>query len=89
MKRHRKHEIWNPQGAVQAKGELLIVEPPRRLVMTWQLLSLSETAHEQPSRLTWEIEPHSEYSGVTLVTVVHDEFEGAPNTSNLSLGCNT
>ncbi|MDF2680337.1 MAG: hypothetical protein K0R47_1527, partial [Brevibacillus sp.] len=77
------YEIWNPQGEVQAKGELLVVEPPRRLVMTWQLLSLAETAKEQPSRLTWEIEPHAEFSGVTLVTVVHDEFEDAPNTSRV------
>jgi len=77
------YEILNPHGEVQARGKLLIVEPPRRLVMTWQLLSLSETAHEQPSRLTWEIDPHAQFSGVTLVTVVHDEFEDAPNTSSV------
>ena len=76
-------EILNPQGGVQARGELLVVEPPRRLVMTWQLLSFSETAEEPPSRLTWEIDPHAEFSGVTLVTVVHDEFEDARNTSRV------
>lgn len=75
--------IRDPEGKLQAKGELLVVDPPRKLVMTWQLLSLSDTAHEQPSRLTWEIEPHAELAGVTLVTVVHDEFEEAPNTSRV------
>ncbi|CAJ1000721.1 MULTISPECIES: metalloregulator ArsR/SmtB family transcription factor [Bacillales] len=77
------YEIWNPQGQLQAKGEFLVVEPPRRLVMTWQLLVQADTAEEKPSRLTWEIEPHAEFAGVTLVTVVHDEFEEAPNTSRV------
>ncbi|MEC2343045.1 metalloregulator ArsR/SmtB family transcription factor [Paenibacillus barengoltzii] len=77
------YEIWNPQGQVQAKGEFLAVEPPRRLVMSWQLLIQPETTEEKPSRLTWEIEPHAEFAGVTLVTVVHDEFEEAPVTSRI------
>jgi len=77
------YEIRNPQGKLQAKGKFLVVDPPRRLEMTWQLLELAETAQEKPSRLTWEIEPHAEFAGVTLVTVVHDEFEEAPNTSRV------
>jgi uncharacterized protein YndB with AHSA1/START domain len=76
-------EVWNPQGKLQAKGVLLTVDPPRKLVMTWQLLSFTDTADEKPSRLTWEIEPHAQFDGVTLVTVVHDEFEEAPNTSRI------
>jgi len=83
LKAGSPYEIWNPQGQVQAKGEFLVVEPPRRLVMTWQLLVQADTAEEKPSRLTWEIEPHAEFAGVTLVTVVHDEFEEAPNTSRV------
>jgi uncharacterized protein YndB with AHSA1/START domain/DNA-binding transcriptional ArsR family regulator len=77
------YEIWNPEGKLQAKGEFLVVEPPCRLVMTWQLLEQARTAAEKPSRLTWEIEPHPEFDGVTLVTVVHDEFEEAPNTARV------
>jgi uncharacterized protein YndB with AHSA1/START domain len=77
------YEIWNPQGEVQARGEFLAVEPPRRLVMTWQLLIQPETAGEKPSRLTWEIEPHAEFPGVTVVTVVHDEFEEARHTARV------
>lgn len=83
LKAGSPYEIWNPQGQVQAKGEFLVVEPPSRLVMTWQLLVQAETAEEKPSRLTWEIAPHAEFPGVTLVTVVHDEFEEAPHTSRV------
>jgi len=77
------YEIWNPQGKVQAKGELLLVEPPRKLVMTWRLTSLAETADEADSRITWEIDPHAEFEGVTLVTVIHDNYEKAPNTARV------
>ena len=75
------YEIWNPNGEVQAKGRLLLVDPPRKLAMTWQLLSIEDTANEKPSRITWEIDPHAEFPGVTLVTVIHDEFEQSPRTS--------
>ncbi|WP_078381777.1 ArsR/SmtB family transcription factor [Sutcliffiella halmapala] len=75
--------IYNQEGGVQAKGELLQVEPPHKLVMTWQLLSLVETAEEKASCLTWEIEPNSEIAGVTLVTVIHDNTEASPNTAQV------
>ena len=38
-----------------------------------------EMAAEEPSRVTWEIEPRED--GVTLLTVVHDRLEGAPKTA--------
>ncbi|MBS4220976.1 metalloregulator ArsR/SmtB family transcription factor [Bacillus sp. FJAT-49711] len=76
-------EILNPQGKVQAKGTIIVFEPVRKLMMSWELVSLPETVEEQPSRLTWEIEPHKEYPGVTIVTVIHDEFEQSPNTSSV------
>lgn len=77
------YELVNPEGKVEAKGVMLSIEPPRRLVMTWQLLALPETAEERFSRITWEIEPHRDIAGVTLVTVIHDQFEEAPNTSRV------
>lgn len=77
------YEIHNPQGELQAAGQFLAVEPPRRLVMSWRLLAHADTAEEKPSRLTWEIEPHAEFAGVTLVTVIHDEFEESPHTSRV------
>lgn len=75
--------IRNPAGEIQARGELLVVDPPRKLSMTWQLLSFQETADEKPSHITWEIAPHHEYAGVTLVTVIHDEFEQSPKTADV------
>jgi uncharacterized protein YndB with AHSA1/START domain len=54
-------------------------EPPRRLSHTWRALYDPETAAEEPSRVTWEIEPAD--GGVCKLTVVHDRLEGAPKTA--------
>jgi uncharacterized protein YndB with AHSA1/START domain len=54
-------------------------EPPRRLSHTWRALYDEETAGEEPSRVTWEIEPGD--GGVTKLTVVHDRLEAAPRTA--------
>jgi uncharacterized protein YndB with AHSA1/START domain len=39
---------------------------------------------EEPSRVTWEIEPQD--GGVTKLTVVHDQLEGAPKTAESVAG---
>jgi uncharacterized protein YndB with AHSA1/START domain len=54
-------------------------EPPRRLSHTWRALYDEDTAGEEPSRVTWEVEPVD--GGVTKLTVVHDRLEGAPKTA--------
>jgi hypothetical protein len=38
-----------------------------------------EMAAERSSRVTWEIEPQD--GGYCLLTVVHDQLEGAPKTA--------
>ena len=38
-----------------------------------------ELAAEEPSRVTWEIEP--EEGGFCKLTVTHDQLEGAPKTA--------
>ena len=59
--------------------EVLEFEPPRRLVHSWISYYDSEMAAEEPSRVSWEIEPQEgDYS---LLTVVHDQLEGAPKTA--------
>ena len=64
-------------------GEILEVDPPRRLVQTWRMLMDDEMAAERASRLTYELEPLSD--GVTRLTVIH-ELEGAPKTFTLVSG---
>ena len=54
-------------------------DPPRRLVHGWRAGYDPELAAEEPSRVTWEIEPRDD--GMTLLTVVHDKLEGAPKTA--------
>jgi|SRR5690625_282853 len=77
------YDIWNPEGQKQATGTILELNPPTKLVMSWQLLSLPNTENEKPSRMTWEINSHAEISGVAVVTVIHDEFEQSPHTASV------
>jgi uncharacterized protein YndB with AHSA1/START domain len=62
---------------VVVDGEVLEVDPPRRLVQTFRLLWDPEMAAEGFRRVTWEIE--EEY-GLSRLTVSH-EVEGAPKTA--------
>ena len=54
-------------------------DPPRRLVHAWQPLYDPELAAEEPSRVSWEIEPQE--GGFAKLTVIHDRLEGAPKTA--------
>jgi uncharacterized protein YndB with AHSA1/START domain len=54
-------------------------EPPRRLSHSWRALYDEETAGEEASRVTWEIEPGD--GGVSKLTVVHDRLEASPKTA--------
>lgn len=57
------------------EGEVLEVEPPRRLVQTWRMLMDPSTASEPFTTLTYDIEDSS--PGVCRVTITH-ELTGAP-----------
>ena len=54
-------------------------DPPRRLVHGWLSYYDEEMAAEDQSRVTWEIEPQD--GGYCLLTVTHDQLEGAPKTA--------
>jgi uncharacterized protein YndB with AHSA1/START domain len=43
-----------------------------------------DLAGEEPSRVTWEIEPQD--GGYTLLTVTHDRLDGAPKTAESVAG---
>jgi uncharacterized protein YndB with AHSA1/START domain len=58
-----------------ARGENLVVEPPRRLVQTFTALWSEDVKQAGASRVTWEIEPVGESC---RLVVTHDQLpEGA------------
>ena len=70
-----------PGGEEGDCGEDPVMEfdPPRRLVHGWKSKYNPELAAEEPSRVTWEIE--AQEGGYSLLTVTHDQLEGAPKTA--------
>ena len=68
---------------VAVDGEVVEVDPPRRLVQTWRMAMNDGIAAEGFTRLTYEIEPTP--SGVTKLTLTH-ELEGAPMLAQLVAG---
>ena len=77
---------WAPEREkVWVEGEVLESEPPRRLVHTWRSLFDDDSAQEQPSRNIDNAHIHDTFEpqqgGVTKLTVVHDQLEGAPKTA--------
>jgi uncharacterized protein YndB with AHSA1/START domain len=75
-KRYLSH---GPNGEVWGDAEVVEFDPPRRLVHGWRSMYDPELANEDESRVTWEIEQQE--GGVSLLTVVHDQLEGAPKTA--------
>jgi uncharacterized protein YndB with AHSA1/START domain len=71
-------------GELADEAEVLEWEPPRRLVHAWVSFYDPEMAVEEPSRVSWEIEPQD--GGYSLLTVVHDQLEGAPKTAASVVG---
>jgi uncharacterized protein YndB with AHSA1/START domain len=62
-------------GGLLGEGEILEIDPPRRLVHTLVALWSDEVKREGASRITWEIEPVADSC---RLTVTHDELrEGA------------
>jgi uncharacterized protein YndB with AHSA1/START domain len=64
--------VWGDEAVLE-------FEPPHRLVHGWRSLYDPELAAEEPSRVTWEIDPHD--GGYCSLTVTHDRLEGAPRTA--------
>jgi uncharacterized protein YndB with AHSA1/START domain len=69
----------NAEGGDLVAGSIIEYEPPHRLVHGWRALYDPETAVEDDSRVTWEIEAQD--GGYSKLTVVHDQLEGAPKTA--------
>jgi uncharacterized protein YndB with AHSA1/START domain/DNA-binding transcriptional ArsR family regulator len=77
---------WGPESSYKAsvpgvidiaEGENLEVDPPRRLVQTFNALWSDDVKAEGTSRVTWEIEPVGADS--CRLTVVHDQLNDDAN----------
>ena len=74
-----RRRAYGPNGELWGDSAILEEDPPRRLVHEWQGLYDPELAAEETSRVTWEIEPQD--GGITKLTLIHDQLEGAPRTA--------
>jgi uncharacterized protein YndB with AHSA1/START domain/DNA-binding transcriptional ArsR family regulator len=71
----RYESVHGGAGVAIAEGENLEVDPPRRLVQSFNALWGDDVKAEGPSRVTWEIE---QVEDSCRLTVVHDQLrEGA------------
>jgi uncharacterized protein YndB with AHSA1/START domain len=78
---HRVACDWKPgspysftkQGATTIEGNVLSIDPPKRLVYTWNPCS-PETKGERVSRVTFDLEPRGK---VIKLTVTHDNLDPA------------
>jgi uncharacterized protein YndB with AHSA1/START domain len=73
--------VGSPDIAVD--GEIIEVDPPRRLVQTWRMVMDPELEAEGFTRLTYEIAEGT--AGVSKLTVTH-ELDGAPKLAVLMSG---
>jgi uncharacterized protein YndB with AHSA1/START domain len=74
-----RHRALSLDGDVWGDSPTFEYDPPHRLVHEWQSLYDPELAAEEPSRVSWEIEPQD--GGYCKLTVVHDRLEAAPKTA--------
>jgi uncharacterized protein YndB with AHSA1/START domain len=65
-------------------GEVVEVDPPRRLVQTYRFLWDPDVTAEGFTRVTWDIEQES-FNGLCKLTVTHD-LEGAPKHAAMVVG---
>jgi uncharacterized protein YndB with AHSA1/START domain len=79
-----RRRAFGPDGELWGDEAILEIDPPRKLVHGWRSLYDPELAEEEPSRVTWEIEPDDR--GFCQLTVIHDQLEGAPKTAQSIAG---
>jgi uncharacterized protein YndB with AHSA1/START domain len=71
-------------GDTEWDEEVLEADPPSKLVHRFVAAYDPDMGAEEPSRVTWEIEPQE--GGITKLTVVHDQLESAPKTAESVAG---
>jgi len=68
----------HPDGSVAIVGQILEVEPGKRLVMTFSAQWDASLQGDSPSRVTYELEELA--PELTKLTLVHDAFDGETAT---------
>lgn len=68
---------------VVVDGEVVEVDPPRRLVQSWRFHFMPEHVAEGFTTITWDV--HQEEGGITRLTVEHD-VTGAPLMADMIEG---
>jgi uncharacterized protein YndB with AHSA1/START domain/predicted transcriptional regulator len=69
-----EYNYYMQNGSSMLRGEILEIDPPRRLVQTFQPLWSEEEAKAPPTRVTWEIEQSGDACKLTLL---HDDLPSA------------
>ena len=78
LKSGAHYEMTAPKAdAILGEGEILEVDPPRRLVHTMAAYFSEEAKAEGTSRVTWEIEPIGDSCRLTLT---HDQLREGANS---------
>lgn len=73
-----------PDGDIAVDGEVLEIDPPNKLVISWHVRYDKQAAKEAPSRVTFSLE---ESNGQTRLRIVHDRFpEGSVLFDRVSEG---
>ncbi|MET0183156.1 MAG: SRPBCC family protein [Caulobacterales bacterium] len=63
-------KLMIPDGRVGDSGKIIEIDPPRKLVVTWENQFMPELKAEGPSRMTFLIEPRDEH--VVKLTLTHE-----------------
>ena len=66
-----------PDGTIAAEGEVLEVDPPRRLVTTFHAVWDDEVRVDRPHRMIWEITPAGD---ACRLVVTSEDFDGETAT---------
>jgi uncharacterized protein YndB with AHSA1/START domain/DNA-binding transcriptional ArsR family regulator len=66
------------EGELQIEGQILEVDPPRRLVQSWHGVWDEGMAADAPTTVTWEIE--EAMPGVCKLTVIHEGLVAGSST---------
>ena len=57
----------SPEGEVYLDGEILEIDPPRRLVHSFHVVHEADAAAEPPSRIEWQITPIGDGCRLTVI----------------------